>query len=171
MNYILAFVGPSGSGKTTLMAELIKTLPNKTGILKSTTTRPSRGPEDAINYDFISVAEAEKTVAENRAATHVFYAGNHYIYEKQEIEKTLSKVHGCCAVVEPTILQIIKSGYPMKVIRVVPKDQNFTREGRQAADEARSKIEIPVDLTIINSFEPGGLELATKQLVEFVSQL
>lgn len=170
-NYILCFVGPSGSGKTTLTANLHKHLPQTTTFLISTSSREKRNADDDFTYRLVSREEYQELLNNNAFATHTEYANNYYGFAKQDIESALSRGHALCAVQEGVVLELQKLGYPIKVIRILPTQTIDRGNQRLLADAQRSKITIPVDVEVINSFDPGGLQKATLKLVAFVKSL
>jgi guanylate kinase len=172
MHYIIGLIGPSGSGKSSLMAEVMKRLPQQTGVLVSITTRERRGPEDDVYYQFLSREEYLRLRDSNELATDTEYANNLYGYKKDFITEGLKRKHLFCAVVESVAQQLLDQKYPTKLIRLNPINQKvFRGETRLAADQARSKIKIPVDKEIANSFEPGGFEKAVEELAQYIQSL
>lgn len=70
--------GPSGAGKGTLVARLEERLP-QIWVSVSATTRAPRGHEvDGVDYRFMSVAEFEKTIAEDGFVEWAKVHSNYY---------------------------------------------------------------------------------------------
>ncbi len=172
MHYIIGLVGPSGSGKTTLILNCIEKLNGKAEILKSTSTRFRRSEEDNLFYHLVSREKFEELVATDSLADNVEYAGNGYGYQKAEIKNSLENRHLLCALVEEAVITLQKQNYPIKTVKIVPEKQNVNRGLiRMEEDLKRSQIKLPFDLEITNSFEPGGLDKATDELVGFINSL
>lgn len=77
MKKVITITGKSGSGKSTLAKKLTDT--GLFGEVISFTTRlPRDGEVNGVDYNFISMEEAEKIVKNNEALQHVIINGNHY---------------------------------------------------------------------------------------------
>lgn len=176
MNTIFALVGSSRSGKSTLIKEAMRHIPEKVGIIKSFTTRAHRGTEeDDLFYDFLSLEEFEKRKIDNAFAECIEHAGNYYGYEYATIDTVLAKKHGICAVVEYAIPDLVRAGYSVTPIKIIPLHSEKVRDTfyekhreRRQADEERARIPVDFATEIINSFEQGGKERAVKELITFI---
>ena len=71
----IAFIvsGPSGGGKTTLAKSMLHELDNLRFSVSCTTRTPREGEVDGKDYKFISKAEFEGMVNENRFIDNSFY--------------------------------------------------------------------------------------------------
>jgi guanylate kinase len=171
---IFALVGSSGVGKTYLVEHITKKMGN-VKIIKSTTTRPSRGPEDLKHYHFISPEEFQKRLESGGFATSAEYAGNFYGYERSELDSVLADSNGIFAILEPVVDQIRSSGYEVKTIHIVSDHNDFAHRGREISEERkqadieRSKHHIDYDLEIVNSFDDHG-HSAMQNLIEFIGR-
>lgn len=169
---IVGLVGPSGSGKSTIITEAIKQIPDLAAPLVSTSTRPRRGPEDDVYYEFVTQAEIEHRIRQGRAINISQYAGNTYIYDREVINEILNKRCGLNAVVESSLEPIKQAGYKLLIVKVIPAGKIDQRsEERIKADAERAKLEYTPNLIIENNFtDANGLEKAVKQLVQFIKQ-
>jgi len=74
--------GPSGVGKGTLREKLFKILKNLTYSVSVTTRSPRKGEEEGIDYHFVTEAEFEKMIREEKfaewAVVHGDYKGTPY---------------------------------------------------------------------------------------------
>lgn len=167
---IIGLVGPSGSGKTTLILEMVARFPDRLAILKSLTTRPKRSDEDDLFYDFVSVEEMLGRQRDGRLIQISDYAGNHYGNDREYTETTLAARYGINALVEDGVANFRKAGFRVIVVRVVPMHQTTSADPkRQAADLIRAKQLGEADFEIINSFGPGGKEIAVDALTQYIS--
>ena len=84
----IAFIvsGPSGGGKTTLAKSMLHELDNLRFSVSCTTRTPREGEVDGKDYKFISEAEFEKMVQEDRFIEHAFVHGNYYGTPVDEFE-------------------------------------------------------------------------------------
>lgn len=172
MNSIFSLVGPSGCGKTSIIEGVVQRIPEQVGIILSTTTRPKRNDGELRHYRFITPEEF--CVIENRQGfvNSQNFAGQCYGTDRSSLNKLLGTKHGIWAIVEPAFSKLVEGGYDVKVVRIVPREvDKLDRPERILADLERSKVQIPVDLTIVNSFRPGGLEQSIDQLCQYITKL
>lgn len=169
---IIGLVGPSGSGKSTIITEAIKQVPDLATPLISTSTRPRRGPEDDIYYEFVTQTEIEHRIHQGRAINISQYAGNTYIYDREVINEILNRRCGLNAIVESSLEPIKQAGYKLLIVKVIPVGKIDQRsEERIKADAERAKLEYTPDLIVENHFhDEHGLENAVTKLVEFIKQ-
>ncbi|MGD2269109.1 MAG: guanylate kinase [Desulfobacterales bacterium] len=69
---------PSGAGKTTLCRAVRKRFPDMLYSVSYTTRSPRKGEKNAIDYHFISLAEFEKGITENRWTEWAQVHGHYY---------------------------------------------------------------------------------------------
>lgn len=172
-NVVFIFVGPSGSGKTTLMLSALKLLPEKISLVQSFTTREKRPGEDAHSYYFIDKEEFKRTLESGGIAQWVLYADNYYGSLNSTIKDILKKKHAIIAVTEHGVIMLKEAGYQVATIKVIPKGATLPEKVSQTRlkdDEARAKIKIDFDLEVVNSFELGGKEKATQEVVNFINK-
>ncbi|HEX5429606.1 MAG TPA: hypothetical protein VFX17_00825 [Patescibacteria group bacterium] len=169
---IFAFIGASGSGKTTIMIELLNFLPHLQ-IIKSTSTRPRRDDYDDLFYKFVDEAYAQDRQNQAGFLSHEIYSGNHYIYERQNLDECLISHCGIFAIIESTVPTLRAQGYHLVLIKVIPDrdwelDRSLVRE--KADDEREKQSNLQFDLVIKNSFKPGGLEKSVQEAAKFISE-
>lgn len=81
---------PSGAGKTSLVNELVRSTPN-IKISTSYTTREKRpGEVEGIDYHFVSNAEFEKMIAEQKFLEYAWVYGHYYGTSKDWVEEQLA---------------------------------------------------------------------------------
>ncbi len=169
---IIGLVGPSAAGKSTLILEMVRFFPSKVGIVKSLTTRPRRGPEDDLFYDFVTVEEMRRREKDGHLIQISEYAGNLYAHDRAHVDRLLTIKVGICALVEQGVMNLRAAGYDVRVITVTPVDGGVERdEARRVADASRAKQRLDAALAIQNSFAQGGLEKASRELSGYVLNL
>ncbi len=168
---LIAIVGPSGAGKTTLILRTLERLSGRLAIVRSITTRPPRESQDGLFYELIPRKEFERRIANGRVLQSIEYAGNLYGNDREEVQRVLSEKIGIAALVEQSISNFREAGYRVIVVRIIPHGHTpRERGGRAAADAARLKLNLSTDHTIVNSFEPGGLDKATAELAASIER-
>ncbi|MFO0702819.1 MAG: hypothetical protein U0514_03055 [Candidatus Andersenbacteria bacterium] len=169
-NVIFGFVAASGSGKTTMVEAAVRELAGKLQIIRSATSRASRGSGDVPHYEFFSRAAFEQLIRDDELVYHVEYAGNYYGILKREIARVLDSSDGILALVEQSVRLLRTAGYTVHVVKVTTRGKpEFPDATRRKADAERAKDPLVPDVVIVNDFTaPDGLQRATSQLVEFV---
>jgi guanylate kinase len=171
---IFAFVGPSGSGKSTLILEIARLFPHFQ-IVKSTTTRPTRlnEHEDLFYTPTLAINEFETKSKNGEFINFQNYAGNWYGTLNNPTLKLLETNCGLMAMVEEAIFVVRNFGIDVKAINILPEN-NFEIERtviRKEADMKRSATPLDFELTITNSFKPGGLENSITKLSEYFNKV
>lgn len=168
-NIIFALVGPSGSGKSTLINGAVRALNENLAIIKSVTTRDKKSVEDELFYDFITIDDFLREEQNDSFVELIEYAGNYYGYLRTDVDAVLSEKNGICAATEHGVIALMRSGYHVKAIKIIPKSQPETRNTkRKKADKERSKLHITCQKEIINSFAPGGKEKVAEELINYI---
>ena len=168
-NMIFALVGPSGAGKSTLIKEALEIIGDKIGIVRSLTTRAQKDELDALFYDFVTQQEFNKKLFADELVEWVEYAGNFYGYEKTTVDAMTEEKLGICAATEHGVIALMRSGYPVKAIGIIPLyKKSSVSDAREKADRERRKVHITYQKEIINSFLKGGKEKAVKELVYYI---
>ncbi len=171
MHKLIAFIGPTGAGKSSLMLELVRHLSDRLAIVKSLTSRPRRGGEDDLFYQFVTKEEIEKRKTEGRIFQVSQYAGNLYANDKQDLDNLLKNKYGLIALVENGIANFLNAGYELVVIRIKPKNKPETSDARRAMEDLEhAAIPVKIDYALENSFKPGGKEEAVHRLFEYIHQ-
>ena len=79
--------GPSGAGKSSLCKEAFKQIPNLYFSVSSTTRQKREGEIDGVHYNFISVADFERGIAEGAFLEWAKVHNNYYGTPKSEVQK------------------------------------------------------------------------------------
>jgi len=168
---IIGLVAPSGAGKSTLILELLQRYP-KLAIVKSFTTRPRRGLDDDLFYEFIT-EETLRGKESDGNLTHISeYAGNYYTNDKTYLNNLLEEKIGIAALVESGVRFLREVGYKVYVIKITPQDGLEPKDlKRLIADQERATENLTADLKVINSHAPGGLEAAVNQISKFLDTI
>lgn len=168
----VGLVGPSGSGKTTLIRAALHRLPERCTIVKSVTTRPRRGPEDDMSYEFVTREEIIKRHAAGYLVNFSEYAGNFYGFDRRVLDTALEQQIGLQALVESAIDPLRHAGYDLKLIRIIPEGTtNQRNQARVIADQERAQDSHVPDLVIDNRFSQGGLDEATNAFINYLKLL
>lgn len=166
---IIGLVGPSAAGKSTLILEMVRLFPSKIGIVKSLTTRPRRGSEDDLFYDFITVEEMRSREQQGRLIQISEYAGNLYAHDRGEVDALLVRRWGICALVEQGVRNLRQAGYEVAIVNVYAVDGGAARDvARANADRERALHPLEPSFVIENSFAEGGLSRSSEALAAFL---
>lgn len=168
---IIGLVAPSGAGKSTLILELLQRYP-KLAIVKSFTTRPRRGFDDDLFYEFIT-EDVLRSKESNGQLTHISeYAGNFYTNDKTYLNNLLEEKVGIAALVESGVRFLREAGYKVYVIKIQPEGNIQPKDiKRLMADKEREAENLKVDLQIVNSHAPGGKGKAIDQISKFLDTI
>jgi guanylate kinase len=169
---IIVLVGTSGGGKTALLFEMLKRFPNDCAALKSLTTRTRRGPEDDVFYDFVSRDYFETRYGLGEVFQRADFGGNLYGCERSHVNSIVSHQLGLVVLVQQAIQDFLKAGYTLHLVHIVPEGHQPRNENaRLRDDEARARIVVDYDATIVNSFAPGGFQAAADELAAVIESL
>ena len=169
-NKIFAFVAASGSGKTTMVEAAVKRLAGQLQVVRSTTTRASRGSADDMHYRHYSREQFQQAIAQGKLDYHVEYAGNFYGILASDLDDLLAKSHGILALVEESVRLLRARGYDVRVMKIIKKGApEFPDALRNKVDAERERDPLKADVVIVNEFDrPDGLQRATDQMVAYI---
>lgn len=167
-----AVVGPASSGKTTLINRALEALPDSLRVVKTYTTRDKRSEEADRQHMFVTRDEVERMVKTHDIVEIDEYAGNYYCTPKSYLDGILREYHGIKAITEPGAIGIRNKGYDVRVIKIIPKNYEGTKDEKRIADDLnRSKIPLAAEKEIVNDFGPGGIEQASAEFIEYITSL
>lgn len=107
--------GPSGGGKTTLAKGVLDKLDNLRFSVSYTTREPRDGEIDGRDYRFISEAEFQKMVQEERFIEHALVHGNYYGTPLDEFENARTSGVDLLLDIDVQGASQLRKGYPSAV--------------------------------------------------------
>ena len=107
--------GPSGGGKTTLAKGVLDKLDNLRFSVSYTTREPRDGEIDGRDYRFISEAEFQKMVQEERFIEHALVHGNYYGTPLDEFENARTSGVDLLLDIDVQGASQLRKGYPLAV--------------------------------------------------------
>ena len=91
-NKAVIFSAPSGSGKTTIVKRQLEIFPRLTFSISATTRAPRDNESNGIDYQFLSVAEFEKSISNSEFVEYEeVYPGAYYGTLKSQVERIWSE--------------------------------------------------------------------------------
>lgn len=129
MNKFFILVGPSGSGKTYLINRLLAAYPALFKLVRSTTTRPWREPNDDLHYKIISREEFGELIKNEEFLEHDAYLDNLYGLEKRELYRVLQERHGVMALTPRGAMAVQdRAGDVMAIVVLVAASESVLRK-------------------------------------------
>ena len=169
---IVALVGTSGSGKTTLLIRMLERFPDYCRVIKSTTTRARRGPEDDIFYDFVSPEQFSQLESQGQFFQTVTFGGHRYGCDREKTRAITEHFVGLTVLIQEGIEQYRAAGYKLSPVRIIPRGHTPREDKIRLHDDAkREGVDVGFEAVIINSFAPGGLERASHDLKKHIEKM
>lgn len=91
MPKLIVLSGPSGVGKDTLLQRLLQRVPGVVKCLTATTRSPREGEQDGVDYLFLSEAEFERWIAEDRFLEYARYNQAYYGTPRHLVDEWLAR--------------------------------------------------------------------------------
>ena len=155
-----AIAGPSGVGKTTIASLVLKRNNNLQKVLTSTTREIRDGEKQGINYNFYSIGEFQKKLANQEFLENEKVHTNYYGVEKKEIEKIFENNKIPLFEVDVRGVMKIKKLIPnLKTIFILPESlkqiENRLKERPNITEkEIKTRLETAKnELEIANEFD------------------
>ena len=186
-NLVIVISGPSGSGKSTVIDALCKTDETLQLSVSATTRKPRPREADGVKYHFLSKAEFEKYIQQDRFLEWAEYGGNLYGTLKSEIADAREagkdsileiEVKGCLKIQEEDqdlaparsiLIFIVPPSFAILEKRLRRRKTESERELKQRLDIAKSEVlEIEhYDYWVSNP--QGGVQQAVQQIQTIIS--
>ncbi len=138
--------GPSGSGKDTVLARVFEKCPELSFSISSI-TRPMRaGEREGEKYHFISSAEFERMIAEDKLLEHNVFMGNYYGTPREPVERCIETGGDIIVEVDVNGAAQIRSRCPEAVsIFIMPPSLKVLRErlsgrGTESAEQVEGRL-------------------------------
>ena len=178
MNIPVIVSGPSASGKSSLMSEVMA---NEVVTMTTRDIRINDGEVDGIHYYFVTKAQFEKNIKENRMIEYNQYLGEHYYgITKEKLEEQLKKGE-TYAVVDYNGMVSYKKIYPEAITIFIYSsledtmkqlnkrgDSKSEREKRLAAYEFEMENSHHYDFVVKNEF--GKFDETVQVLKEIIHE-
>ncbi len=144
---LILYTGSSGVGKGTILAELMKRDDNLRLSVSNTTRAPREGEVDGVQYNFVSVEEFEKQIAQDGYLEYAKYCDNYYGTPKKQVFELLDEgydvfleieVQGGVQILEkyPDILSIFILPPSMEVL-----EHRLNKRGTEDAETIKKRLE------------------------------
>ena len=153
---VIVISGPSGSGKSTVIDVLCKADETLHLSVSATTRKRRPGEEDGVDYHFLSKAEFEKYIEQNRFLEWAEYGDNRYGTLKSEIADARSagkdaileiEVKGSLQIraqdlapARSILIFIVPPSFAILEKRLRRRDTESERELKQRLDIAKSEV-------------------------------
>ena len=159
-NLVIVISGPSGSGKSTVIDALCKTDETLQLSVSATTRKPRRGESDGVKYHFLSKADFEKYIQQDRFLEWTAYGDNLYGTLKSEIAAAREagkdsileiEVNGCweiraqdqnLAPARSVFIFIVPPSFAILEERLRRRKTESETELKQRLDIAKSEVEV-----------------------------
>ena len=144
---LILYTGSSGVGKGTILAELMKRDDNLRLSVSNTTRAPREGEVDGVQYNFVSVEEFERQIAQDEYLEYAKYCDNYYGTPKKQVFELLDEgydvfleieVQGGVQILEkyPDILSIFILPPSMEVL-----EHRLNKRGTEDAETIKKRLE------------------------------
>lgn len=91
--FLIIISAPSGAGKTTIVKKILEDMPWLKYSVSYTTRKPREGEINGVHYNFVSVEEFKKMIAENKLLEWEEVHGNYYGTSKEFVENCIKQGH------------------------------------------------------------------------------
>ena len=179
---LIVVSGPSGAGKDTLIQAALEAIPELALIASATTRSPREGEVDGKDHVFLSRAEFERWIEEDRFLEWAEYSGNLYGTPKQSVEELLDSGRSVILRIELQGARQIKERRPdavMVFVRAPSLEETRRRlEGRatETSESVESRMATAIkevaardefDYEVVN----GDREQARKDIIEIMERI
>jgi guanylate kinase len=182
---VIVISGPSGSGKSTVIDVLCKADETLHLSVSATTRKRRPGEEDGVDYHFLSKAEFEKYIEQNRFLEWAEYGDNRYGTLKSEIADARSagkdaileiEVKGSLQIraqdlapARSILIFIVPPSFAILEKRLRRRDTESERELKQRLDIAKSEVRMIRHYNYWVSNPQGTVRQAVDQIQTIIS--
>ena len=186
-NLVIVISGPSGSGKSTVIDALCKADETLQLSVSATTRKPRPGEADGVKYHFLSKAEFEKYIQQDRFLEWAEYGGNLYGTLKSEIAAIREagkdsileiEVKGCVEIraqdqnlapARSIFIFIVPPSFTILEKRLRRRKTESETELKQRLDIAKSEVRMIRHYNYWVSNPQGGVQQAVQQIQTIIS--
>lgn len=140
--------GPSGTGKGTICERLISNENNNIFLSISTTTREIRkGETDGVTYNYTTVENFEKLIADGEMLEYAQFNGNYYGTPKKAVSDMLSAGKNVLLEIEVQGALKVKNIFPDAILMfLIPPSmaelkKRLTERGRETEEQIAERME------------------------------
>jgi guanylate kinase len=127
-NYIV-FSAPSGAGKTTIIKVLLEEVPGLALSISATTRSRRKGEQNGKDYFFLSKAEFEKAIQENRFLEYETVHDNLYGTLKDKVSELVKEGQSVVFDIDVKGAKAIKEHYPQAIlIFIMPPNEKILKQ-------------------------------------------
>lgn len=157
---LLVLSGPSGSGKGTVVNEILARSDNYSLSVSNTTREPRPGEIDGVHYNFVSVEEFERLIADNEMLEYTYYCDNYYGTPLKNVVSQLEEGINVILEIEVEGGTNIKKIFPEAVlVMILPPDyktlENRLRtRGTNSEESIKTRMErAKVELEYLSDYD------------------
>lgn len=138
--------GPSGSGKDTVLKELFLRFPQMKFSISCITRDMRDGEIEGEKYHFISKAEFEEMIENDRLLEHNFYVGNYYGTPREPVERCIASGEDIFVEIDVNGAAQIREKLPEAVsIFIMPPKlstlrERLTKRGTETAEQIEKRL-------------------------------
>ena len=172
--------GSSGSGKDAVIDRLLERMPNLRRAVTAVTRRPRRDEQDGINHFFISDAEFDRWLADDRFLEWATVFGRRYGTPRAEISRLLAAGHDVILRIDPQGAATVRRQDPQVpvIFLEVESDCELQRRLRERGEDDLSQRSRQAQLTADAAFartcqhrvlnRRGEMEAAVDQIAAII---
>ena len=186
-NLVIVISGPSGSGKSTVIDALCEADETLQLSVSATTRKPRPGEADGVKYHFLSKADFEKYIQQDRFLEWAEYGGNLYGTLKSEIADAREagkdsileiEVNGCLEIraqdqdlapARSIFIFIVPPSFAILEKRLRRRKTESETELKQRLDIAKSEVRMIRHYNYWVSNPEGAVQQAVQQIQTIIS--
>jgi guanylate kinase len=140
---IFVISGPSGVGKGTIISQLLEAIPHLALSVSATTRLPRVGEVDGVHYHFMTDAQFEDAIAQNRFAEWCCVHGCKYGTLKADVDSRIHTGQHILVEIDVQGAQKLKKWYPQltSIFIAPPSEAELLRRLAMRKTETEEKIQ------------------------------